>query len=55
MKLRSYKVFLLVKEDLTNTILINKDFFVKFDLGSEENSQLCIYVKGEKVVDLWGR
>jgi len=33
-----------------------KDLFIsKFDLGSEENSQLCIYVKGEKVVDLWGR
>jgi len=26
-----------------------------FEQGSEENSQLCAYVGGERVVDLWGR
>merc|ERR1712198_713270 len=29
-------------------------FEEQFRLGTEENSQLCIYVKGVKVVDLWG-
>jgi len=33
-----------------------KDLFIsKFEIGCEENSQLCVYVKGEKVIDLWGR
>jgi len=33
-----------------------KDLFKKkYELGCEENSQLCVYVDGEKVIDLWGR
>ena len=32
-----------------------KEMFEKnFENGTEEHSQLCAYVKGEKVVDLWG-
>jgi len=30
-------------------------FRKKYELGCEENSQLCVYVNGKKVVDLWGR
>merc|ERR1711997_991748 len=33
-----------------------KDLFIaKYEIGCEENSQLCAYVQGKKVVDLWGR
>ena len=32
-----------------------KELFERnFRNGTEEHSQLCAYVKGEKVVDLWG-
>ena len=32
-----------------------KEMFEKnFQDGTEEHSQLCAYVKGVKVVDLWG-
>ena len=30
-------------------------FEENYQLGSEEHSQLCVYVEGEKVVDLWGK
>ena len=30
-------------------------FETNYELGCEENSQLCIYVGEEKVVDLWGK
>ena len=32
-----------------------KELFIQnFELGSEENSQLCVYVGEDKVIDLWG-
>jgi len=32
---------------------VKEMFQDQLSLGSEENSQLCVYVQGEKVVDLW--
>ena len=29
-------------------------FKSKFLSGEEENAQLCVYVKGELVIDIWG-
>ena len=33
---------------------VREMFEENFRSGSEENSQLCVYVDGEVVVDLWG-
>ena len=33
---------------------VRQMFEENFRSGSEENSQLCVYVEGEVVVDLWG-
>ena len=33
---------------------VREMFEENFQSGSEENSQLCVYVQGEVVVDLWG-
>ena len=33
---------------------VRQMFEDNFKSGSEENSQLCVYVDGEVVVDLWG-
>ena len=33
---------------------VRRMFEDNFKSGSEENSQLCVYVQGEVVVDLWG-
>lgn len=34
---------------------VKKIFEANFSRGADENSQLCVYVGEEKVVDLWGR
>jgi len=34
---------------------LKRMFKANYELGCEENSQLCIYVGEQKVVDLWGR
>ena len=33
---------------------VKKVFEEMFETGSEENSQVCVYVGQDKVVDLWG-
>ena len=33
---------------------VKKLFIKNFELGSDENSQLCVYVGERKVIDLWG-
>ena len=33
---------------------VREQFKNNFKKGSEKNAQLCVYVKNEKVIDLWG-
>ena len=33
---------------------VKEAFRKNFNLGREQNAQLCVYVEGQKVVDLWG-
>ena len=47
----SYKIFGFVADGFEP---VRRLFAKNFEDGLEDKSQLCVYFKGEKVVDLWG-